>query len=76
MKMQTYRLETIVAEKGVLNIKGLPLHPGERVDVTVKSWRLDDKIQKNRYPLRGKPIKYNAPFDSVAENDWEVFILT
>ena len=24
------------------------------------------------YSLRGKPIRYLEPFESVAENDWEV----
>jgi len=67
--MQTYHVETVVSEKGVLNIKGLPLHPGERVEIIVKSRRIDDKTQNNRYPLRGKRIHYKKPFDGVAENE-------
>ena len=70
--MQTYHIETVVSEKGVLNIKGLPLHPGEKVEVIVKSRWSDDKTQDNRYSLRGKPMQYEAPFDSVAENEWDV----
>lgn len=32
--------------------------------------RIEEKKQKNPYPLRDKPIHYEAPSDSVAENDW------
>ena len=24
-----------------------------------------------QYPLRGKSVRYTAPFDAVAENEWE-----
>jgi hypothetical protein len=70
--MQTYHIETVVSEEGVLNIQGLPLHPGEKVEVIVKSHSSSHKNQKNLYPLRGKPIQYKAPFDSVAEDEWNV----
>ena len=70
--MQTYHLETIVSEKGDLNIKGLPLHPGEKVEIIVKSRWMNDKTSRHRYPLRGKLIRYKNPFDSVAENEWAV----
>ncbi len=70
--MQTYHIETVVSEKGVLNIKELPLHPGEKVEIIVKSRWMDDKTPSHRYPLRGKPIRYKRPFDSVAENEWNI----
>jgi hypothetical protein len=70
--MQTYHIETIVAEEGVLTIQGLPLHCGERVEVIVKSHPLIELNQKNLYPLRGKSVQYKDPFDSVAEEDWEI----
>lgn len=68
--MQTYHIETVISEAGVLNIKGLPLHKGEKVEVIVKS-QSPPKNKKNPYPLRGKPIHYERPFDSVAENEWD-----
>ena len=68
--MQTYHIKTVVSEEGVLNIKGLPLQRGEKVEVTVKT-QSTGKKKKNPYPLHGKPIYYNMPFDSVAEDDWE-----
>lgn len=70
--MQTYHIETVVSEEGVLNIRGLPLHPGEKVEVIVKSPSSSHKNQKKLYPLRGKPIQYKSPFESVAENEWDV----
>ncbi len=68
--MQTYQVETVISEEGVLKIKGLPLHPGEKVKVTVKTIG-PAKTGTNPYPLWGKPIHYEAPFDSVAEKDWD-----
>jgi hypothetical protein len=70
--MQTYHIETVVSEKGVLTIKGLPFQPGEKVEIIVKSRWTDDKIPNHHYPLRGKLIRYKNPFDSVAENEWDV----
>ena len=67
--MQTYHIETVVSKEGMLTIEGLPLHPGEKVEVIVKSQSPPDK-NKNLYPLRCIPIQYKAPFDSVAENEW------
>nr|VFJ94358.1 MAG: hypothetical protein BECKLFY1418B_GA0070995_105712 [Candidatus Kentron sp. LFY]VFJ96342.1 MAG: hypothetical protein BECKLFY1418A_GA0070994_105813 [Candidatus Kentron sp. LFY] len=32
---------------------------------------LDMILPNNRYPLRGKPLRYERPFDGVAESDWE-----
>jgi hypothetical protein len=69
--MQTYQVETIISEEGILTIKGLPLHKGEKVEVIVKSSSVGND-QKNPYPLRGKPVSYKNPFESVAENEWNV----
>ena len=69
--MQTYHIETVVTKEGILTIEGLPLYPGEKVEVIVKSQSPSDK-NKNLYPLRGIPIKYKLPFESVAEDEWGV----
>ena len=69
--MQTYHVKTIVSEEGILTIEGLPLLPGEKVEVIVKS-QLAKAKKQNFYSLRGKPIKYKAPFESVGEDDWGV----
>jgi hypothetical protein len=37
-----------------------------------KSHSSSHKNQKNLYPLRTKSIQYKAPFDSEAEDEWDV----
>jgi len=69
--MQTYHIETVVSKEGILTIEGIPLHPGEKVEVIVKSQSASGK-NKNLYPLRGIPIRYKVPFESAAEDDWGV----
>ncbi len=69
--METFWIETIIAQNRVLTIRGVPFRAGEKVEVLILSRRrkLESAV---RYPLRGKPIRYDAPFDSVAENEWHV----
>ena len=69
--MQAYRVETIVVQDGTLTIKGLPLRTGEKIEVIILS-SADKAEGVNRYPLQGKPVHYLNPFESVAENDWDV----
>jgi len=66
--MQDYRVETTVARDGSLTIKGLPFPAGDRVEVIIRS---QEPGNGNRYPLRGKPIRYTDPLESVAEGNWE-----
>lgn len=68
--MVTYRTETVVSRERVLVIRGVPFRPGERVEVIVLS--RPSRMREERYPLRGKPIRYERPFESVAEEDWLV----
>ncbi|MCL5998892.1 MAG: hypothetical protein M1546_22965 [Chloroflexi bacterium] len=67
--MQTYRIETLVSQNHILTIRGVPFRAGEKVEVIILS-HPRQPIRADRYPLRGKPVRYIAPFDSVAENDW------
>lgn len=67
--MLTYRIETIVSQNRILTIRGVPFRPGEKVEVIILSHARRWGGEK-RYPLRGKPIRYAQPFDSVAENEW------
>ena len=65
--MQAYRVETKISQDGKLSIKGLPFRKGDTVEVIVLSQK---KIaSSNRYPLQGKPIQYQKPFDSVTAED-------
>lgn len=67
--MQTYRIETTVSRDGILTIRGVPFRVGDEVEVIVLGHRRK-RENSERHPLRGKPIRYVAPFESVAESDW------
>ena len=69
--MQTYRTETTVSQSGLLTVRGLPFHQGEKVEVIILSQPRRVK-QAARHPLFGKLIRSVGPFDSVAEEDWSV----
>lgn len=69
--MQIHRMETTIPSNGTLIIKGLPFQSGDKVEVIVRSQVPKQEIGE-RYPLRGKPIQYIDPFESVAEDEWNV----
>ena len=69
--MQTYRTETTVSSDGTLTIEGLPFQAGDKVEVIIRG-HVPEINKSERYPLRGKPIRYDSPFESVAEDAWEV----
>ncbi len=66
-----YRVKTTVSNDGTLTIKELPFRAGDEVEVIVRS-RERERERGWRYPLRGKPIRYVDPFESAAEDDWDV----
>lgn len=69
--MQTYRVEVTISDNGTLLINNLPFQAGDKVEVFVRSY--ESKLDKTTpYPLRGTPIQYINPFDSVAEDAWGV----
>ncbi len=67
--MQAYRTETTLSQDGKLSIKGLPFRKGEKVEVIILTQKRE--LQGDRYPLRGMPITYLKPYNSVAEDEWE-----
>jgi hypothetical protein len=69
--LQTYRVETTITEKGILTVKGLSFHKGEKVNVIILS-PVRQSARSTRYPLRGQLIRYDAPFESVAVDNWVV----
>jgi len=71
--MQTYRTEAVISENGAITIHGVPFRVGDIVEVIILGYS-HKKDNAERYPLRGKPIRYDTPFDSVAEGDWELLI--
>ena len=68
--MPKYHTEATISEGKALTIKGLPFQVGDKVDVLVES-RRHQNVSGNKYPLKGKPINYVGPFESVSENDWD-----
>lgn len=65
-----HRIETKIPQDGVIAITGLPFKAGDDVEVIIKT--ASRKIESNdRYPLRGKPLRYDDPFGSVAEDEWD-----
>ncbi|MBI4332484.1 MAG: hypothetical protein HY673_14530 [Chloroflexi bacterium] len=68
--MLSYRTETIISQDRVLTVRGVPFRPGEKVEVIILS-HPSRKSEEKRCSLRGKPIRYVRPFDSVAENEWQ-----
>ena len=62
--------EATVDSKGQVHLNGLPLIPGERVQVFVI--RQPTPSTSNRYPLHGQPVQYISPFDPAIEPEaWE-----
>jgi hypothetical protein len=68
--MAAVRLQTVISSDGTLTLKGLPALAGHLVDVIVSDAKVA-AAQDSKYPLRGKPLRYERPFDSVSEADWE-----
>ena len=68
--MDVYRVVKRIAPGGRLSLRNLPFQPGDRVEVIVRSQK-DAGGDGEPYPLRGKPVHYLDPFESVDENEWE-----
>ncbi len=69
--MQAYRLETVVQKDGTLTLNNLPLKAGSNIEVIILVQPATSS-HPNRYPLRGKPVIYLNPMESVAQSDWSV----
>ena len=69
--MRAYRVEKMVAQDGVLELRALPFRAGEVVEVIILS--REDKIREaQHFPLQGKVLRYERPTEPVAQDDWEV----
>jgi hypothetical protein len=62
-----HRIETTVPPDGVLTLRGLPFPPGQRVEVVIHA----HPVAADSYPLRGTPVRYDRPFEPVAQDDWD-----
>ena len=64
--MQAYCVQTVILPNRTLTVRGVPFRTGDKVEVIVLS-SPRKRGTKERYPLRGKPFRYSAPFDSMVE---------
>ena len=69
--MNGHRVETVVREDRTVVLEDLPFQAGEAVEVII-SHCSSKRNEKDRYPLRGTPIKYLDPTEPVADGDWSV----
>ena len=68
--MQAHRTNAVVREDGSVVISQTPFKAGERVDVIVLS-NAQAANPGQRYPLRGRPYRYDDPTEPVGVEDWE-----
>ncbi len=69
--LQAHRVETKLGDDGRLVIEGLPFLAGQAVEVIVLP-RTAVIPPTNPYPLRGKPLVYDDPFEpAVPPDDWD-----
>ncbi|HSN78528.1 MAG TPA: hypothetical protein VL334_25950 [Anaerolineae bacterium] len=68
--MRTYSVEKIVSKNGTVQLEALPFPPGERVEVIVLA-RKDSGQTANLRTLTGSVLKFEQPFDPIAEEDWD-----
>lgn len=67
---QAHRIETTLTQNGTLTLDHLPFQAGEAVEVIVLP-HVPSTTSNDRYALRGTPIQYQDPLESVAEQEWE-----
>jgi hypothetical protein len=65
--MRAHRVETAVERGGTLVLDGLPFDEGEVVEVIVLP-KPSNGQSLVHYPLRGKPFRYIAPTEPVADH--------
>ena len=78
--MNAHRVETVIRQDRTVVIKNLPFREGEPVEILIfpcsfSSEQGENSSEKDRYPLRGTPIKYLDPTEPVADGDWSVTTL-
>ncbi len=68
--MQALRIETTISKDGELQVKALPFHPGEKVEVIVLPLHRRKAAAKAN-GLKGTVLKYEEPTQPVAVQDWD-----
>jgi len=70
--MNAIRIRTQIDQENSLVLRNLPLSKGKKVEVIILADDpITETVEKNRFPLRGKPLRYDDPFGSAtAPSDW------
>ena len=67
--MHTYRIEKVIPKTGKVELDALPFAAGATVEIIVIG--PDEARNSLRPSLKGSVVKYDNPFEPIAENDWE-----
>ncbi len=68
--MVAHRVETTLQQDGKLLLDNLPFHAGETVEIIILA--APARVQPQyRYSLRGTPVRYDRPFEPVAQDEWD-----
>lgn len=70
--MRAYRVKTVVAADGRVQLEALPFSAGEMVEIIVLATEPPPKEPPAARPLRGTVLAYDAPTEPVAATDWDV----
>lgn len=68
--MNAHRIETVVGDNRTIILKDLPFSEGEEIEVIVLEKKNGAK-NKKASSLQGTLLRYDEPFESVAEDGWE-----
>ncbi len=68
--MNAIRLAAVADENGTVTLRGLPVRPGQSVEVIVLPGP-EARDEQAALRLRGLPVQYHRPFDPVDEGEWE-----
>ena len=68
--MDAYRTNAVVHEDGTVIISNLPFRKGQKLEIVLVE-QTEARGGAASHALRGEPVKYIDPFDSVASDEWE-----
>lgn len=66
--MEKYRIEATVSKEKTVYLKDLPFTEGDEVEIVVRKRKREKTKTQEKYPLRGLPIRYQKPHDSVTDD--------
>ena len=72
MTIQAYRLEATIFKDGMWTLNNLPVKAGESIEVIILMQPHASAKRPKPYSLRRLPLKYEKPFEPVAESNWSL----